>query len=308
MVTNSAFVFVKPHAVTDKFVDVVREELTKRNIKILAENDLAGEVIDEKKLIDQHYYAIASKATILKPDQLNVPADKFKEKFGLEWTEALASGKVFNAMDGCKELGLTADELDKEWAKTKKADRLVKFGGGFYCGRVEVEGKDPLYIFNGFFMSMRSKFTVPGTKIHYFVVEFEKADLAWEDFRGKVLGPTDPATAPADSLRGMLLANWQEYGVEAEPNVGDNGVHASASPFEGMAECLNWLSADLKDNEFAKQLVNGGMTEAMIKEWTVDPQVQIGDGKKGSIFDQLEDMDSDACAAKAIELSKLQGA
>ena len=28
--------------------------------------------------------AIASKATILKPDALNVPADKFKEKFGKE--------------------------------------------------------------------------------------------------------------------------------------------------------------------------------------------------------------------------------
>jgi hypothetical protein len=26
--------------------------------------------------IDQHYYAIASKATILKPSQLNVPTDK----------------------------------------------------------------------------------------------------------------------------------------------------------------------------------------------------------------------------------------
>lgn len=46
------------------------------------QGSLASEVIDEKKLIDQHYYAIASKATILKPDQLNVPADKFKEQFG----------------------------------------------------------------------------------------------------------------------------------------------------------------------------------------------------------------------------------
>ena len=50
--------------------------------------------IDEKKLIDQHYYAIASKATILKPAQLNVPTEKFKDKFGLEWSDALASGKV----------------------------------------------------------------------------------------------------------------------------------------------------------------------------------------------------------------------
>jgi hypothetical protein len=33
--------------------------------------------------------AIASKATILKPDALNVPADKFNEKFGTEVRRAL---------------------------------------------------------------------------------------------------------------------------------------------------------------------------------------------------------------------------
>ena len=118
-------------------------------------------MIDEKKLIDQHYYAIASKATILKPAELNVPKDKFKEQFGLEWDEALANGNVYNAMDGCATLGITADELDAQWGICKKAKKLVKFGGGFYCGLIEMEGKDPVYIFNGFFMSMRTKFTAP---------------------------------------------------------------------------------------------------------------------------------------------------
>jgi hypothetical protein len=57
--------------------------------------------------------------------------------------------------------------------------------------------------------------------------------VAWADFRGKVLGPTNPADAPADSLRGMLNADWQSLGLKSAPNTGDNGVHASASPFEG---------------------------------------------------------------------------
>ena len=35
---------------------------------------LSGKEIDDQKLIDQHYYAIASKATILKPVELNVDA------------------------------------------------------------------------------------------------------------------------------------------------------------------------------------------------------------------------------------------
>ena len=96
-------------------------------------------------------------------------------------------------------------------------------------------------MFNGFFMSMRSKFTVPGECIYHYVVEWDSSAVSWADFRGKVLGPTDPAEAPAGSLRGMIMGRWQELGLKSEPNVGDNGVHASASPFEALAERLNWL-------------------------------------------------------------------
>ncbi|CAE7916062.1 unnamed protein product, partial [Symbiodinium necroappetens] len=58
---NSAFVFVKPHAVTPSTNSLVRNELAKKGLKITSEGDLTSEVIDQKKLIDQHYYAIASK-------------------------------------------------------------------------------------------------------------------------------------------------------------------------------------------------------------------------------------------------------
>merc|ERR1719456_1139347 len=180
---NSAFVFIKPHAVTDKVKALAKAGLEKHGIKILKEGKIKGEVIDKKKLIDQHYYSIASKATILKPDQLNVPEDKFKGQFGIEWKDALASGKVFNAIDGCAKLGLDGDQMEKAWAKCKADKKLIKFGGGFYCGLVEVEGKDPLYIFNGFFMSMRKKFVAPGTSLFYYSVEWDPKALLWSDFR-----------------------------------------------------------------------------------------------------------------------------
>lgn len=303
---NAAFVFVKPHAVTPAVNQMVRDGLTAKGLKILSEGDLSSEEIDQKKLIDQHYYAIASKATILKPNELNIPKDKFQTKFGLSWDDALSKGLCFNAMDACKELGLDANGLDKAWAAAKKADKLVKFGGGFYCGLVEIEGKTPIYVFNGFFMSMRSKFTAPGEKIHYYTVEWDEKDLAWEDFRGKVLGPTDPKDAPADSLRGKILSDWKKLGLKSEPNVGDNGVHASASPFEAMAERMNWLSVRCNNDSFCKALVAAGVKEATIKAWSVDPQVKIdGSGKKGSFFDALEDMDSSACLEKSKALHGL---
>merc|ERR1711959_503820 len=90
--------------------------------KILEQGEIKSEEIDSKKLIDQHYYAIASKATILKPNQLNVPEDKFKEKFGLEWKQALENGNVYNALDACAKLEVTPDEMDAQWGICKKTD------------------------------------------------------------------------------------------------------------------------------------------------------------------------------------------
>ena len=53
--------------------DLVRATFGKQNIEITREGELTAAEIDAKKLIDQHYYSIASKATILKPAAINVP-------------------------------------------------------------------------------------------------------------------------------------------------------------------------------------------------------------------------------------------
>ena len=88
-------------------------------------------------------------------------------------------------------------------------------------------------------------------------------------------------------------------------NVGDNGVHASASPFEAMAERMNWLGSSLSEDSFGRSLLASGVGEGFITDGTVDPQVALADGSKGSLFDALEDMDSSACVAKVGELAAL---
>lgn len=303
--TNRAFVFVKPHAVTDKVNDLVKKGLEAKGLKIQSEGELTSEEIDRKKLIDQHYYSIASKATILTPDQLNVDNDKFKAQFNKDWKDVLASGKAFNALDACKELGVDAMTLNKLWADCKKNKKLAKLGGGFYCGELNHNGKS-IYVFNGFFMEMRAAYTSPGRRIHYYTVEWDPSKLSWADFRGSVLGPTDPATAPKDSLRGKVLGEWKSLGLKSEPNVGDNAVHASASPFEAMAERMNWLGVKCQDDDFCYALLRQGMPESVITTWCTDPQVKINaEGKKGSLFDQLEDMDVSVSLKKVADLYAL---
>jgi len=300
---NSAFVFVKPHANTASTQNLVRTKLLDAKITILSEKDISGPTIDADKLIDQHYYAIASKATILPASDIPVPTDKFEQEFGEAWDVVLKEGRAANAMDACERLGVDATGLNDAWGK---ADKVVKFGGGFYCGLVKVEGKEPLYVFNAFFMTMRSKFVGKDDSIHCFEIEWDSSVLSWSDFRNKLLGPTDPAEAPATSIRRTIFETYRELGLKSVPNKGDNGVHASASPFEGLAEKSNWLGIDIANDTFGRALIAGGLSPETIKEWSVDPRVeQPGGAGKGSVFDALEDMDAEECLAKLVELNGL---
>jgi hypothetical protein len=292
-------VFVKPHANTLATQALVREKLVSAGISILSEQEMAGSVIDDQQLIDQHYYAIASKATILSPKDIAVPKDKFEEAFGESWDKVLEEGRACNAMEATRLFECTADELEEAWRKAK----VTKLGGGFYCGLMEMNSKK-LYVFNAFFMAMRSKF-VGDASIYCFEVEWPSPILSWSDFRGKLLGPTDPAKAPKGSLRNEILTRYKDLGLTSEPNQGDNGVHASASPFEGLAEKMNWLAKSIEEDVFGKALLDSGLSKDTIHAWSVDPRVKQPDGSEGSVFDALEDTDAADCVAKLVELNKL---
>lgn len=155
--TNSAFVFIKPHACKGKpgqVEKVLEAKFKQAGIRILESGEKLAEEIDKNMLIDTHYGAIASKAVKLKPSELNVPdkgKKEFQQLFGESFDSALAQGKVYNAKEGAEKLGLTSEQLNDEWSKLSRGKDLIKFGGGFYCGKVK-----GIYIMNGFYMSMRA--------------------------------------------------------------------------------------------------------------------------------------------------------
>lgn len=298
---NQAFVFIKPHANTEITQNTVRDMLQNYGIAVTAEGDLTADIIDERKLIDQHYYSIASKATMLKPDQLNVDDAKFQAAFGIPWEAALPN--AFNAMDAMEALQSNVDEITQLWGAAKENKKLVKLGGGFYCGLLEKPGFEPLYTFNAFFMNMRQDFVAPGASIHWFTVEWDEKAIPWADFRGQVLGPTDPADAPANSVRGMVFANWQELGLASCPNTGNNGVHASASPLEALYERMNWLGVPCEEDLFGNFLLaQCQVPPEFVDHCAVDPQVNLPDGKTGSVWDYLEDSDASACVDNFVNL------
>ena len=93
---------------------------------------------------------------------------KFEESFGEKWVDVLKEGRAANAMQACEKFGCNAEELNAAWQEAK----VVKFGGGFYCGLVSMKDQSPLYVFNAFFMVMRSKFVGEGISIHCYEVQY----------------------------------------------------------------------------------------------------------------------------------------
>jgi len=300
--TNRAFIFIKPHANTEQVDLLVRAKLAEQGMVIKAEGVLQAEEIDSRKLIDTHYGAIAGKAVLQKPAELNVPAKgkaQFQEAFGMSWEEALEKGQVLNAADACAKLGVNGDELEGLWRKIDKKS-LIKFGGGFYCGQVE----PGLYVINGFYMQMRGKYTTPPASIRFYEVEWNPASLSWKAFRERFLGATDPTKAAEGSLRRKIYENWEALGLKAVPDTGDNGMHGSASPFEALAEVSNWEGKDIETDAFGKGLLlASGLDKETLKVWLADAQVPV-DGKPTSIFDTLEDQDSKENLDKVAEIVK----
>ena len=62
---NSALVFIKPHANTQKGREVVKATLQSKGLKVTGEGLITGNEIETKQLIDNHYYAIASKVEMI---------------------------------------------------------------------------------------------------------------------------------------------------------------------------------------------------------------------------------------------------
>jgi len=147
---------------------------------------------------------------------------------------------------------------------------------------------DHIFVINGFYAAMRSKYTKPGASIHYFSVSWNSEVLPWSEFRANVLGATDPEHAAEGSIRREIFQRWEALGLKSRPTTGDNGVHGSASAFEGLAEWINWLGASLEEDPTGQALLASGVKKETLKAWCKDPQVEI-DGEMKSLFDSLED-------------------
>ncbi|CUG06473.1 Hypothetical protein, putative [Bodo saltans] len=301
---NVAFLFTKPHAFGRYSQQLVESALSKRQFRIERCGVMSTDRIREEGLIDKHYAAIARYACEWDAAQIQLPPSAistFSKTFGEDWSTCVSSGRVLNAVQAAARYKCANGiELAAVWGKNPKRTKL---GPGLYAGYVS---DDAHYILNGFYLANREKFTAPRGFINWYVVSWEEHQMPWSEFRGNFIGPTNPAEAPLDSLRGKFLAQWKDLGLAYAPTVSDNGVHASAGPLEGLAERLVWLPRHaLAHDVFGRALMKRGVAPAFVQQLLANPEVTLPIGalgsstpKKGLIFDLLEDTQtSDALEA-----------
>ena len=83
--------------------------------------------------------------------------------------------------------------------------QVIKFGGGFYCGKLIDGNGESFYTINAFYLNMRAVYTTAPSAVHYFNVKWPASKLSWKDFRSKLLGATNPSNAALGSIPPHLL-------------------------------------------------------------------------------------------------------
>ena len=227
--SNTAFVFVKPHASANAAVVAYSKAfLAEHQVRVLSEGTLSP----TGAIIDAHYSVLSRTAMDLSPADLGVGAEKkaeFEARFGVAWDQALADGTLCNYRYAQELLpDLPPPELERIW----REESALRLGSGLYVGRLQISGSPTLHVINGFYGSMRHKYVREGAQIYWMVCEF---DFPWKEFRGQVIGATDPAKAEPGSVRAKLLQDRETLGL-GKVGLAFNGIHASAGPVEAARE------------------------------------------------------------------------
>lgn len=148
---------------------------------------------------------------------------------------------------------------------------------------------------NGFHPYQIEYFTSPTKSI---VVTVVRSSRTWKQLRTDLIGTTDPTTAVSGAIRRSLLEAKSRLGIP-EVSKGQNGVHLSAGPVEGLFEIARFFghSADVwrNANMFA-ELRKSGVSDSIIRSLEGNP-IATSNGATKSIFDLTEEMDTTDAAS-----------
>ena len=207
---NSAFVFIKPHANTTQVRMMVGKLLLNKGFKVTKKGMFTSVELKDGSLFDKQFMSIAKKALVLRPANLVLTSSNsatFLNKYGEYWHDALRRGVICNAVEACERFGIEFRVLGKIWNESHSQGKSLRLSKGFHVSLIDHPDnkkppaktkppsrsskvvpdlsadpeplppqKEPIYVVNGFYPFMRSKYFGEGQSVYYLVVE-------WDDIR-----------------------------------------------------------------------------------------------------------------------------
>ncbi|MBN2684183.1 MAG: hypothetical protein JXR40_02790 [Pontiellaceae bacterium] len=279
---NQAVLFTKP--VHHLGIPLTAEELGRRALEFFSERGfllvhtrtVSGTELAEREIIRRHYL-MYSKASYGDIEISEVGRNAFAEYYGKAWDDEVAAGRMMGNPQLLESKGIDAHQLFALWNDTE----VKKIETGLLTAWLE-----PLdsWCINAFYPAMEANFYHPSTRMDYYVLEFDPAEVSWRQFRKEVLGSTNAAKSAPESFRGQLYA---DYSVEFPGR--DNFVHGSAGPLEGLIErAVHEPSFQLAENPVGRQLEERGLTLERFRAWKRNcPNTELG-----ILFDATEEKDT----------------
>jgi hypothetical protein len=268
-------------------IRMVLERLTSFEVSVHAMRALPAAYLASHSIMDQHYGVINS----ISKQGASALTEAARENLHTTFAEELQAGA--NVLGGHQFLDVHPEFSPLALSTLNDNIGTTKLGGGSYCMKLDVLGQ--LYLLlNPFHAYQLVPYTSPGRAI---IVLECRASRDWADLRGKLTGTTNPATAAAGSIRGELLARQQEFRIPAV-NQGNNGVHLSAGPLEGMVELQRFFTdhesgktLDWSDTVFGNQLKQAGLSDEQLCGLAQNPEVTYH-GETASAFDLTEEVNA----------------
>lgn len=290
---NEFLFFIKPEITLpsetiqlDAVLKMICEKLEAFRFNVHRIRLLTADYLKEHNLIDQHYQVIADVSHHGVAAMNTKSKTRFKELYGLEADEANILGGIqfeqrypfFNDLS-----------LDCLWQNHEN----LKLAGGTYVEKLKVD-LDDVYLLNGFHPRQLLHFNEKGRSLVVFRIS---GDICWQEARNLFAGTTIPANAAEGSIRRTLFEHKEAFGIPVVTQ-SYNGVHLSAGPVEAMVE-LHRFDSDHSDESEVTSFADCSFGKKLLDALGNIPQTIVHngkleiDGKRMSVFDLTEDMESE---------------
>ncbi|CAJ1036394.1 hypothetical protein, conserved [Leishmania lindenbergi] len=267
---HHGFIWLHPSSTTPAVRDAVTELLLAHRVRVRATGSVPLDVAIQRELLDVLHDSFFKNAYVRSAAEVPITdaeAQTFARHFDLDWTKAVQLGLVLNAKEAEQKYGTVHVMM---WWESLAPEHQAKLSDSLFVGHMAKEG---LYVMNAPYSYRRARLHVGSHEVVWYAVEWNAANMSWDQFLREVIGDADPAAAAAGSLRQHFGAHWTRYSLTGQPDEIECVLHASESPLAALAERCRWLAQLPRQDPYGCLLLQYGVHPSLLSMLLANPSV-----------------------------------